>query len=160
MTTRHFSVVSARSARAPAAFALPFAAPVQAQGGGYPGKPVRFHRALPAGWWHRVIGLFVLALHLGVLWLLQAAVVRHHGPGPAPEATRRISVRLLAPSPTVAITQPLPRDEPATAAAARGPARRRAGKGDCLKGESAGTGMGLLSLPFLALAAARSACAP
>jgi hypothetical protein len=33
-------------------------------------------------------------------------------------------------------------------------------KGDCLKGEYAGGGMGLLSLPFLALAAARDACKP
>lgn len=34
-----------------------------------------------------------------------------------------------------------------------------AGKGDCLKGEYAGGGMGLLSLPFLAVAAARGDCA-
>jgi hypothetical protein len=33
-------------------------------------------------------------------------------------------------------------------------------KGDCLKGEYAGGGMGLLSLPFLALAVARDACKP
>jgi hypothetical protein len=33
-------------------------------------------------------------------------------------------------------------------------------KGDCLKGEYAGGGMGLLSLPFLALAAVRDACRP
>jgi hypothetical protein len=33
-------------------------------------------------------------------------------------------------------------------------------KGDCLKGEYAGGGMGLLSLPFLALAAVRDACKP
>lgn len=33
-----------------------------------------------------------------------------------------------------------------------------AGKGDCLQGEYAGGGMGLLSLPFLAVAAARGRC--
>lgn len=36
---------------------------------------------------------------------------------------------------------------------------KAAGKGDCVKGEYSGTGMGILSLPFLALAAARGACA-
>lgn len=35
----------------------------------------------------------------------------------------------------------------------------KAGKGDCMKGEYAGAGMGLLSLPALALAAATGACA-
>jgi hypothetical protein len=34
-----------------------------------------------------------------------------------------------------------------------------AAKGDCLKGEFAGGGMGLLSLPFLAVAAATGQCA-
>lgn len=36
---------------------------------------------------------------------------------------------------------------------------KAAGKGDCVKGEYLGAGMGLLSLPFLAVAAARGACA-
>jgi hypothetical protein len=36
---------------------------------------------------------------------------------------------------------------------------QRAAKGDCLKGEFAGSGMGLLSLPALAVAAARGQCA-
>lgn len=36
---------------------------------------------------------------------------------------------------------------------------REAGKGDCAKGEYAGGGMGLLSLPFLAIAAAAGNCA-
>ncbi len=36
---------------------------------------------------------------------------------------------------------------------------REAGKGDCAKGEYFGGGMGLLSLPFLAAAALRDACA-
>ena len=198
----------------------------------------------------------MLALHLGVLWLLQVAVERHRWPGPAPDASPRVSVRLLAPPPDIAVTQPLPRNEPATVTAVRVPGRRlrsdlttkpsitvpsspndrlaarpsnaaepaataaapaassanplaggpslldteasrrailesarapsmagraaavsdepqrtsaqerlgndvkSAGKGDCLKGDYAGTGMGILSLPFLALAAARGACAP
>ncbi|MCA0176319.1 MAG: hypothetical protein LCH73_08555 [Proteobacteria bacterium] len=38
-------------------------------------------------------------------------------------------------------------------------AAAKAGKGDCLKGEFAGSGMGLLSLPALALAAAKGDCA-
>jgi hypothetical protein len=36
---------------------------------------------------------------------------------------------------------------------------KAAGKGDCVKGEYLGAGAGLLSVPFLALAAARGACA-
>jgi hypothetical protein len=36
---------------------------------------------------------------------------------------------------------------------------KAAGKGDCLKGEYAGAGMGLLSLPFFVIAEARGACA-
>jgi len=36
---------------------------------------------------------------------------------------------------------------------------RQAGKGDCLKGEYLGAGMGLFSLPFLAVAAAAGNCA-
>ena len=36
---------------------------------------------------------------------------------------------------------------------------KAAGRGDCLKGEFAGSGMGLLSAPFLAAAAARGKCA-
>ncbi|MEO8807546.1 MAG: hypothetical protein ABI433_15805 [Burkholderiaceae bacterium] len=36
---------------------------------------------------------------------------------------------------------------------------KEAGRGDCLKGEYLGAGMGILSLPFLALAAGRGACA-
>lgn len=35
-----------------------------------------------------------------------------------------------------------------------------AGKGDCIKGDYAGAGMGLLSLPFLAYAAAAGNCKP
>lgn len=36
----------------------------------------------------------------------------------------------------------------------------RAAKGDCVKGEYPGAGMGLLSLPFLAYAAAAGHCQP
>jgi hypothetical protein len=36
---------------------------------------------------------------------------------------------------------------------------REAGRGDCIKGEFAGGGMGLLSLPFFLIAEARGACA-
>ena len=36
---------------------------------------------------------------------------------------------------------------------------KSAGKGDCLKGEYAGSGMGILSVPLIVLAAARGACA-
>jgi len=38
-------------------------------------------------------------------------------------------------------------------------AMQNAGRGDCVRGEYAGAGMGLLSLPFLVAAAARGACA-
>lgn len=48
---------------------------------------------------------------------------------------------------------------PASAQERLGSAVKSAGKGDCLKGEYAGGGMGILSLPFLAAAAARGACA-
>jgi len=36
---------------------------------------------------------------------------------------------------------------------------KAAGRGDCLKGEYLGAGMGIFSLPFLAVAAGRGACA-
>ena len=53
------------------------------------------------------------------------------------------------------------REEPAHASANERLANgvRSAGKGDCLKGEFAGAGMGLLSLPFLAAAAVGGNCA-
>jgi len=49
--------------------------------------------------------------------------------------------------------------EPESAAEKLSKAAAAAGMGDCLKGEYGGGGMGLLSLPFLALAAARGRCA-
>jgi hypothetical protein len=48
---------------------------------------------------------------------------------------------------------------PAGAQERLGTAVKSAGQGDCLKGEYIGAGMGLLSLPFIAAAAARGACA-
>jgi hypothetical protein len=49
--------------------------------------------------------------------------------------------------------------EPApTAEERRAQANAATARGDCLKGEYAGGGMGLLSLPFLAVAAARGKC--
>ncbi len=76
------------------------------------------------------------------------------------DATRR-AIRSSARSPWLGDQLARSREEPARA----GPNERlatgvrEAGKGDCLKGEYAGAGMGLLSVPFLALAAARGACA-
>ena len=53
------------------------------------------------------------------------------------------------------------REEPARTSANERLANgvRGAGKGDCMKGEFAGAGMGLLSLPFLAAAAVGGHCA-
>lgn len=75
------------------------------------------------------------------------------------EATRRAireSARqpLLSERAAQATAQPFHRGAERLADAASA-----AGKGDCLKGDAAGGGMGLLSLPFLALAAARGQCA-
>ena len=75
------------------------------------------------------------------------------------DATRR-AIREAARQPLLseraaqATGQPFRRGAERLADAASG-----AGKGDCLKGEYAGGGMGLLSLPFLAVAAARGDCA-
>jgi hypothetical protein len=49
--------------------------------------------------------------------------------------------------------------EPTTDAQRLSAAAAAAAQGDCVKGEFAGGGMGVLSLPFLALAVARGACA-
>ena len=77
------------------------------------------------------------------------------------EATRRaIRASARAPSLTDEVaraTGESPR--PANAEERLGSAVRSAGKGDCAKGDYAGAGMGLLSLPFLAAAMARGACA-
>jgi len=76
------------------------------------------------------------------------------------EATRR-AIRASARTPSLGEQLARSREEPHRA----GPNERlatdirEAGKGDCLKGEYAGAGMGLLSLPFLALATASGHCA-
>lgn len=76
------------------------------------------------------------------------------------EATRR-AIRAAARTPSLGERLARSRAEPARLGAGERLAHgvREAGKGDCLKGEYAGAGMGLLSLPFLALAAATDACA-
>ena len=76
------------------------------------------------------------------------------------EATRR-AIRASARAPSLGDRLARARDEPerpgAQARLANGV--KAAGKGDCVKGEFAGAGMGLLSLPFLAIAAAQGDCA-
>lgn len=75
------------------------------------------------------------------------------------EATRRaIRASARAPSPSEQLARA--REEPARIGAGErlGNDIRSAGKGDCVKGEYAGAGMGLLSLPFLAYAAAAGNC--
>lgn len=75
-------------------------------------------------------------------------------------ATRR-AIRDSARAPSLGDRLARSRDEPDRV----GPAERlangvkSAGKGDCLKGDFAGSGMGLLSLPFLVVAEARGDCA-
>ena len=76
------------------------------------------------------------------------------------EATRR-AIRASARTPSLADRLAQAREEPerpgAQARLANGV--KAAGQGDCTKGEFAGAGMGLLSLPFLAIAAAQGDCA-
>jgi hypothetical protein len=94
-----------------------------------------------------------------------AAMPAASGPRPAPsimesEGTRR-AIRASARAPSLRDELAQAREEPARV----GPQERlaegvkSAGKGDCLKGDFAGAGMGLLSVPFLALAAAKGDCA-
>ena len=52
----------------------------------------------------------------------------------------------------------LGQEEGATPSDRLGQAVKQAGKGDCLKGEFAGAGMGLLSLPFLLAAEVMEKC--
>lgn len=75
------------------------------------------------------------------------------------EATRR-AIRASAREPSLTEQLARARDEPDRAGAQQRLADgvRSAGTGDCLKGEFAGAGMGLLSLPFLAVAAASGKC--
>ena len=76
------------------------------------------------------------------------------------DATRR-AIRASARTPSLREQSAQSRDEPARQSAADRLAHgvKAAGKGDCAKGEYAGAGMGLLSLPFLAAAALGGNCA-
>ena len=76
------------------------------------------------------------------------------------EATRR-AIRASARATSLTAEVARVGGEPArmTAQERLGNAMQNAGRGDCVKGEYAGAGMGLLSLPFLVAAAARGACA-
>ena len=76
------------------------------------------------------------------------------------EASRR-AIRASARTPSLSTQAVAASEEPRPASAQErlGGAVKSAGKGDCLKGDFAGAGMGLLSLPFIVLAAARGACA-
>lgn len=71
------------------------------------------------------------------------------------QAVRQIGSRpLLAETAAQSQDTPLQRRDQALSQGVQ-----QAGKGDCLKGEGAGGGMGLLSLPFLAAAALTGQCA-
>jgi len=76
------------------------------------------------------------------------------------EATRR-AIRASAHTPSLSDQLAQSREEPRRLSANDRLAIgvRDAGKGDCVKGEYAGAGMGLLSLPFLAAAAISGNCA-
>ena len=76
------------------------------------------------------------------------------------DATRR-AIRASARAPSLRDQLAAARDEPARIGANELLAHgiKDAGKGECLKGEFAGAGLGLLSLPFLAVAAASGNCA-
>lgn len=77
------------------------------------------------------------------------------------EATRR-AIRASARMPSLTDEAARVAEQPRRAGPQEqlGTAVRSAGKGDCLKGQFAGAGMGLLSLPFFVLAKARGDCAP
>jgi hypothetical protein len=101
------------------------------------------------------------------------AVIRAEATAPSPpspsssppslidaQATRR-AIRASARMPSLVGEAARVTEEPRRTSAQEqlGNAVRDAGKGDCDKGEFAGAGMGLLSLPFLAAAAVRGDCA-
>jgi hypothetical protein len=73
------------------------------------------------------------------------------------EATRR-ALRASARDPGLAARAGRFGAEPLSPDARLGAEVQRSAKGDCLKGEYLGGGMGLLSLPFLAAAALREQC--
>ena len=76
------------------------------------------------------------------------------------EASRR-AIRTSARTPSLSALAAAASEEPRPVSTQErlGDGVKAAGKGDCLNGEYAGAGMGILSLPFIALAAARGACA-
>ncbi len=75
-------------------------------------------------------------------------------------ATRRaIRARAREPSLTEQIARTSGEPPRAGAPERLGSAAKAAGRGDCAKGDYAGAGMGLLSLPFLAVAVAGGQCA-
>jgi hypothetical protein len=76
------------------------------------------------------------------------------------EATRRaIRASARATSLTAEVARVGGEPQRLTAQERLGKQVKDAGRGDCAKGEYAGAGMGLLSLPFLVAAAARGECA-
>ncbi len=76
------------------------------------------------------------------------------------EASRR-AIRASARTPSMSTLAAAASEEPRPPSAQErlGGAVKSASRGDCLKGEYAGAGMGILSLPFIAVATARGACA-
>lgn len=76
------------------------------------------------------------------------------------EASRRaIRASARAPSITAEVARSAGGAPSPDPTARLGRAMQSAGRGDCMKGDHAGGGMGLLSLPFLAAALARGDCA-
>ena len=77
------------------------------------------------------------------------------------EGALRPAIRASARTPSLSALAAAASEEPRPVSAQErlGDGVKSAGKGDCLKGQYAGAGMGILSLPFIALAAARGACA-
>ena len=101
--------------------------------------------------------LLVVGAHIVLVALLRGVLDGNSRRG---VATRR-AIRAIARAPSLSEQLARSRDEPhrPNVQERLGNAVKTAGKGDCLKGEYAGAGMGLLSLPFLAVAEARGDCA-
>ena len=91
--------------------------------------------------------------------LPDAATARRPGAWLDNAATRQ-AIREVAKSTSVSEQHADRMGQPMRSASARlAEAAASSAKGDCLKGEFAGSGMGLLSLPFVAFAAAAGRCA-
>jgi hypothetical protein len=114
-----------------------------------------------------LIALFVALLHaLALLWLLAGAHAAS-APVSAParpslldsEATRR-AVRMATREPLLSERAATASQDPGRLSAQQrmGQEIAQAATGDCLKGEYAGGGMGLLSLPFWLAAEVRGKC--